>query len=110
MAILIGYDRNKQRGGCLHGVPSSALTTDQLDKTLTGFEFGRFLGGNLDFFTSAGVTAHAGGTLVDIEGAETYESDFLAFSELFFDYVNACVEGIAGIDFGQTCFFCHGCN
>ena len=65
-----------------------------LDEALAGFKLGALLGGNLDGLASAGVTACAGRTFDNAEGAKTNEGYFVVFGELLFNSVDIGVEGL----------------
>ena len=62
-------------------------------KIAAGFEFGNFLGGNLNGLASLRVLGGAGFALDDTEGTEADQGHFLAFVQFLLNAVEAGIHG-----------------
>lgn len=73
-----------------------------------GFELHDVLCGNLDGFTSAGVTALTGGTVNHSQGAKTDEGNLATLLEFFFRGIQKGVDSFSCINFSHASFFGNG--
>ena len=69
-------------------------------ESLAGKELHNRASRDLDGFIGAGIAASAGGTLHDLEAAETHQGDGITGGEAFRNGRNHSVEGLFGFNFG----------
>ena len=70
------------------------LLRDGVLQSLAGLELGNAGSGDLNLFLGAGVAAHAGSALLDVESAEANEGDLLTGLESGGDGVERGVDGL----------------
>jgi hypothetical protein len=80
------------------------------DEAAAGFEFGNFLGGNLNGLAGLGVLGGAGLALHNAEGTEANEGHLLAFVQLLLDGGEASVHSLFSGHFGHAGLGGHGVN